>query len=441
MIGTPSGASHRRTLGVIVVAAVVVRLAFALGYWQDKPLTHDEQEYLVLALNLSADRGFSPSLPGALEGANVQHFSRAPLYPWLLSLVFRATGQPADRLPPAVPASIKIVQSAVGAATVLAIAALARQAGGPTASLLAAGLAAVYPPLVWIGAYALTEAVYAPLVLGSLWLLGSPRRRPDGAANRRTPTAGRGRHVGVEPTIVRVTLAGALMGAAALMRPGTLAVVPFLGAWLLARHRWTLAALLVGATLLPIAPWTARNFATHGRFVLIAAEGGVTFWTGNHPEAGGEGDLAANPHLKVRQQELLARHPGLDPEAMEPIYYQEALAFIRSEPLRWMTLCARKLLFTFAPWGPSYRLHSPLYFWGSVIPYAAVFAMALLAWARRGAVGCPPGALVAAAIATVATNVAFFPQERFRIPILDPTYIVSAALWLSGRWPRALGRP
>lgn len=170
---------------MIVVAAVVLRLVFALGYWRDKPLTHDEQEYLVLAMNMAADRGFSPTLPGALEGPNVQHFSRAPLYPWILSLVFRATGHQTDRLPDAVPTAIKVVQSLAGAATIWVIAGLARQAGGVGASLAAAGLAAIYPPLVWIGAYALSEAIYTPIVLASLWLLGVPRPGTAAAAEAR----------------------------------------------------------------------------------------------------------------------------------------------------------------------------------------------------------------------------------------------------------------
>jgi len=44
--------SSKLMLGAFVVA-LLLRLAFGLGYWVDKPLTHDEQEYLMLAQNLS----------------------------------------------------------------------------------------------------------------------------------------------------------------------------------------------------------------------------------------------------------------------------------------------------------------------------------------------------------------------------------------------------
>ena len=54
-------------------------------------------------------------------------------------------------------------------------------------------------------------------------------------------------------------------------------------------------------------PWTIRNIRVYGRFVLVASEGGVTFWTGNHPLAVGDGDLAANPAIKRAELEFRRR--------------------------------------------------------------------------------------------------------------------------------------
>ena len=55
-----------------------------------------------------------------------------------------------------------------------------------------------------------------------------------------------------------------------------------------------------------------RNVRVYGRFVLVASEGGVTFWTGNHPLARGEGDLAANPDIKAAELTFRAAHPGAE---------------------------------------------------------------------------------------------------------------------------------
>jgi hypothetical protein len=187
------------------------------------------------------------------------------------------------------------------------------------------------------------------------------------------------------------------------------------------------AALFGAVALAVIAPWTARNAQVHGRFVLIASEGGVTFWTGNHREAIGEGDLAANPHLKLRNLELRARHPGLSEEALEPIYYREAFGFIAADPLWWLGLEARKLWHTFVPLGPSYRLHSTLYFYASA---ASVFV--LLPLAVIGLIQAPvatrPAALLTLAASSIAVGLVFFPQERFRLPVLDPAMLAAAAL-------------
>jgi hypothetical protein len=45
------------------------------------------------------------------------------------------------------------------------------------------------------------------------------------------------------------------------------------------------------------------------------------------------------------------------------------------------------------------------------------------------------------AAATVTTGLVFFPQERFRIPVIDPALIVSAALLAGQRRSDKDGRP
>ena len=54
------------------------------------------------------------------------------------------------------------------------------------------------------------------------------------------------------------------------------------------------------------------------------------------------------------------------------------------------------------------------------------FAVAGLARLLRRENAATPLLLLAASV--VVTGLIFFPQERFRIPVLDPTLIVSAAI-------------
>ena len=47
---------------------------------------------------------------------------------------------------------------------------------------------------------------------------------------------------------------------------------------------------------------------------------------------------------------------------MEPIYYREALAWMRAHPIDWIGLELRKVFYLVVPIGPSYRVHSPRYY-------------------------------------------------------------------------------
>jgi hypothetical protein len=198
--------------------------------------------------------------------------------------------------------------------------------------------------------------------------------------------------------------------------------------WRPPRQGAGLSAAVVFALLamVPIVPWTIRNLSVEGRFVLIASEGGVTFWTGNHREAIGEGDMAANPHLKRLNQEFRARHAGLSEAELEGRYYRDAFTFIRDAPGWWLGLLARKAWYTVVPVGPSYRLHSPLYFWASALSYGLLLPLGV--W---GLVACReprPWALLGLAASAIVVCLVFFPQERFRIPVIDPTLVAGASL-------------
>lgn len=421
----------RRAVMAAVAVGLVLRLAFALGYWQGKPLTHDEREYLALGANLAQGRGFESDLPAEPRHERADTFGRAPLYPAFLAPLTRFSPELREgRYPPDVPAAIKIAQCLVAVLAVPLGAALARRAGGHRAGAIAAWVVALHPALTWIAAYALSEALYVPIVLSLALVLGGAldrRHRAGGGAS--TGAVARGRQPAAHDTL-RLAAGGLLCGVAALVRPSTVFAVPLVAGWLLWRRRWLGAALFVAATAAAIAPWTLRNLSVYERPVIIASEGGVTFWTGNHPLAIGEGDMAANPAIKEANLALRARHPGLSPEALEQVYYREAFAWIRAEPVAWLWLLARKAFFTVVPIGPSYRLHSPLYLAASVVPYLLLLPLAVAGARRALASAAPPVTMLLLVASTIAASILFLPQERFRIPIVDPALAVFASVWL-----------
>lgn len=404
----PAGA--RRLILAAAVLGFAARLAFGLLYWVDKPLTHDEREYLALARSVAEGRGFG--YEPASQAGTAQQFGRAPAYPLFLAAIG------AGREYEASPARIKLAQAAVGGAGVWLLGALARRRAGPAAGVAAAFVAALYPPLVWIAAYVLSETLYSTLALAVALLLDRAVDRPAGRAGAALTAA-----------------AGVLAGVAALVRPAMLFFLPLAALWLLRQRRAGLALVLAAAALAPIAPWTIRNIRVFHRVVLIASEGGVTFWTGNHPRARGEGDLAANPEIKRDELAFRQAHPGMTSEALEPLYYRDALAYIARHPLWWLGLLARKAFYTVLPVGPSYTLHSTAYLAASVASYLLLLPLAVRGWwvRRRDR---QPEALFVLALSAVLVGLVFFPQERFRIPVIDPALILCAAS-CADRWIRS----
>jgi 4-amino-4-deoxy-L-arabinose transferase-like glycosyltransferase len=407
-------------MAAALVLAVAVRLLFAFGYWVGKPLNHDEQEYLELGRNLASGHGFSydPIEAGQPEP---ERFGRAPLYPLRVAAVARVTA-PAALIP-----ALKVVQSLLGALTVWLIAVVARRTAGDSASLIAAWVAALYPPLAWLSAFVFSEALYVVLAIANVVVLGALVDGPRlGAADGAT-TSRRWRLVAV----------GVVGGLAALTRPAHVFFLVLVGLWLAGTRRLSWAVLIAAGALVVVAPWTVRNYVTYGRPVLIASEGGITFWTGNHPLSPGEGDMAANPAIKLDDQRIRASHPGLSAEQLEPVYYREALRTIAAHPWWWLRLEARKFFFLWVPIGPSYLLHSRLYLTTTWIAYGLVMPPGLVGLALLWRRGPRPRALVLLLLSAVVACLLFLPQERFRIPVIDPALIVGAAatggLVLSGR--------
>lgn len=400
-------ARSRRLILAAAVVGLIFRLAFGLIYWTDKPLTHDEREYLSLAQSLSSGQGFR--YPDDHDTVGAQHFGRAPGYPAFLAAIG------ADTIATAAPARVKMVQAAIGGLVVWMIGMIALRAAGGGAGVIAAALAAVYPPLVWIPAYVFSESLFMPMALACVMFLHAARVHADASRSARGGGA-------------RALAAGLVAGAAILVRPGMLLFLPIATLWFIRRGRWSLALAFCVAAAVVVAPWTLRNAREYGRFVLVASEGGVTFWTGNHPLAIGEGDLAANPAIKQAEIEFRRSHPGLTAAELEPLYYRDALAHIAGHPGGWTVLLLKKAFYTFIPIGPSYTLHSTRYLLASVIPYALLAPAAfigLFTLIRRGGAATP---LLLLALSVVITGLIFFPQERFRIPVLDPTVIICAAV-------------
>ena len=230
-----------RLIIAAALAGLVLRLAFGLGYWVHRPLTHDEREYLTLARNLSLGKGFTYDEP--IGAADTLRFGRAPGYPLFLALVGAGTAAVDET-----PARVKIAQSVVGSVGVWLIGTIARRAAGGRAGVAAAAIAAIYPPLVWICAYVFSEALSSTVALGAVLLLNRALDRSglrpaqvDTEKRRGEPINARANRAAVGMAIA----AGMMVGTATRIRPAIVFFIPIAVRWLSFRRRGVIAALIV----------------------------------------------------------------------------------------------------------------------------------------------------------------------------------------------------
>ena len=117
--------------------------------------------------------------------------------------------------------------------------------------------------------------------------------------------------------------AGLALGLATVLRPNLLLFWLALAAWAayFDRANWRRYALLFALAVLPIAPFTIKNYLLGGRFVLISTNGAVNLWIGNNPAATGL---------------YMAPPPAT-------AYALAAREFIATQPLAWLGLMLRKI--------------------------------------------------------------------------------------------------
>jgi hypothetical protein len=237
---------HRWLAGICVVAFLArSRMVMATRHLL---LSNDPMDYDRLGRLLADGRGFGASILSPSGGPTA---FRPPLYPLFLGAVYKVTG--GSML------AARLVQALLGAVAVLLVWLIARRLFDRRAALVAAGVAAVYPPLIVTSAALMSEAIFVPLMLGAML------------------TALRARDGGRHATWWAVAT-GALVGLGLLARPNSLALLPaivlLVAAW--TRTAWDRRAALIRVALLVLTaavvllPWQIRNATTMSRTVLIA---------------------------------------------------------------------------------------------------------------------------------------------------------------------------
>jgi tetratricopeptide (TPR) repeat protein len=418
----PRGATRPRpALAAVLALAALVRLLHWLA-------VRDEPFVAALVLDSREYDGWATAI-AAGDWLGGEPFFQAPLYPYLLAIVYATFGRSLD--------TVYLLQIALAVAGCWALYRAGRVLAGEPIGLLAAALAATYPAFVVHDVLVAKESIAVVLTCFLLWALAAARAR--GAPR---------------PWLA----AGLLLGLLGLLRENLLLTLPFLLplAWAAppdgrpagaGAAGWRGAAAFLGGVALVLLPVAARNAAVGGGFLPTTFQGGVNLWIGNNPEADG----TYRPLVPGRQTPALERAESvrlaeaalgrpLAPAEVSRYWRRRALAWARDEPGAFLRLQARKLRL-FASWyewpdavdlywlrarSPILRLPWPEFGGVTLLAAAGLLVLAL----RRDLGRFAPALLWGAGAA--ATAVVFFVFARYRLPVVPALLLLAAVPLAAG---------
>ncbi len=392
-------------------------LALALGYAHLYSIRNapqfntpvlDEMAYHTQALRI---------LDGAWPGGEV--FYQDPLYPYFLAATYSIAGERVE--------VVKYIQVLLGAAVVLLIFGVGKQAFTPGVGAVAAFLAALYLPLYFF------EGVLTKEILG-LFFMGVSLWGLLWAAD--------------EMKWSKAALSGFFLGLACLTRANLLLMIPAWAIWLGVKiyrseekkKGLATAAILVAFAGLAISPATIHNIRA-GDFVLITSQGGQNFYIGNHPDNNSgtyksPSFVRANPLYEQADFRKVAERAAmreLKPSEVSDYWYRRSWEVVRNAPAGFLKKLWRKMrlvvnnfeisdnlnYYYFRDrYSPVLRLPGPG--WG-VFSALGIFGALLIVfrWVRRRDSETGESApLILLAFIYSGTLIVFYVFSRYRLPLL-----------------------
>jgi hypothetical protein len=390
----PHDPSWGRTLALLTLAGLLARIVFLLLEPRAE-LMGDEPSWVALADRLARGRrSFSPW--------NRALFFYPPVYPYFVALGHALFGTLE---------AVKWLQAVVGALLVLAVGRAGALVSTPRAGLLAAGITAFTPDLLWYSVHFWSETLFLIFVWWAFERLLASESSASLAA-----AAG----------------AGVLWGFATLTRDAALFFAPAIAVWVAWGRRGRMRAAAFGlATVLTLAPWTYRNWVLFDAFIPVSTSGALNLWQGNarlsREEVYRQSDSVEGPAAQYR----LARDSGLRAVVeRQPTWFFEKL---RSELPPFWDGKSEALWHidrgAYGPLAPSCIVAATLATW---LPYLAILALSVvglsaLVWSRGW------GLLLAFLAYYTLIHVATVGQGRYRLPVMPVLFIAAAVAWLGWR--------
>ncbi len=387
----------RPGLIALFLAGLAVRLALLVLEPATVPVA-DERVWLIAGIGSLAERAhFNPLL--------WKQIFYPPLFPYVIGIGYALGGLTA----------VTLLQVLASSLLIPAVGRIGDRLANEHVGAAAAALVAFWPEFVWHSVHFWAEPLYVTLLFWSF-----ERLLVAGSLGRAGPAV----------------TAGVLFGLATLTREPALYFAPLAAVWLAfcaANVGRRQAALFLIATLLTLAPWTARNWIAYRAFIPVSLMSGRTLWEGNtsltHSQVFRRYNAIRGGRDTVMKQYRSALQSGLDNvvarqpwwffeklgEQMPRFWSADNLALIHMERGAYGAVSAGRL-----------RLVALL----TLGPYLALMVAFLIGICRirfTGGIALLMGFLLYYCLVHVVVH----GHPRFRLPVTPIVMLVVAVAWLS----------
>lgn len=387
-----------RPLLLLTLAGLAVRIAFLLSEPATQPVADERTWTNWAVLGLVSPRvHFSPF--------RTHMVFYPPLYAYFIAVVyalFRTL------------TAVKWAQVLAGTLLIPAVGRVGDRAFGRRIGLVAAGIVAFYPELVWFSVHFWSETLFMVF----LWWAFERLLVADAGA-RGGPAA----------------VAGLLWGLATLTRETTLYFAPVAALWL-AWGRWrsgglARGALFLAACLLTIAPWSWRNWVVFHAFIPVGTAGSLNLYQGNAP---------------LSREEVYARYYAVQGRIEQHRWAREqGIKAILDRQPRWLFEKLRDEMPNYWEADSQAVIHVKRGAYGPVAPWAAVAAAVVVLLPYLVTLGCFVAGIAAASWERLrllpllfllyynAIHVVSHGYARYRLPSMPVVFLFAAAAWVAWR--------
>jgi Flp pilus assembly protein TadD/4-amino-4-deoxy-L-arabinose transferase-like glycosyltransferase len=345
-------------------------------------------------------------------------FFRAPLYPYLLAIVYAIFGVNF--------VLVFLIQNLLGTAAIILIYLIASDFFKPPIGYIAAFLTAINGVMIFFECQLLLDFLLIDFCLMIVFFLIKAVHKGSS---------------------LFYLLAGISIGLFAITRPNILAVIPLIIIWIFLNSNPVklaikYSAILLAGAILVISPITARNVIIGHDNVLIASQGGINFYIGNNEKSDGYTALLPGKGHTWQYSdaeydaatEMGVKAGTLKPSQVSDFYYNKSLKFIWGSPLKFIKLQIKKL-YLFWNYFEISNNNSlffisryiglgfyPIYLFALIGPVGLVGALIFFRKDRRFWI------IPFMIFGYMLTVIAYFVTDRFRLPVLPLLSLTSACL-------------